>query len=556
MKKVILFILSLVYLLKVNALTYYSEYNDSFDSESYFPISDTLIREEEEFYEVYEENTIYAYLLDSDNNYEETGNYITTYTGWTIDKNEVDFNYPVEKYYEYMYIPTKEYNSIAFKNISNHDVYVKRLRIYDPQHNRIMYEGELGIFKNNTLITFPISANLANMEIEMDIDDYDPSISVYALLDETNLSTLEFIETMNSSFVLDDFSKYGVLYPSIRVLTTENFQKEKKSHELYSTKYRNAFKYKEYKITTRSYLGIFSNDPDETLDYTRALTLYHYKTRDKVIINDEITSLDNVILYSTVDDVIVDCIDDKIYVKIPFLEDTIELEKSPYLKEIEYLNERLERTKKEETEMRNEAISLENQLLIYKERLSTNTKRIEELESINNTLIKDIQSIVEEKEESINKLKEEIIYYKNLIKENDKEKEYYNSLIEENNNVIEKLKEEKNTLIKQLEEIKILVQEKEEEKNILLKELDNTNYLVDKKNLEIKELIDYSDTYTENLVDDLNNCNEEKKLLKDKKIELEEEKEVKKGSLYYILVIVILSVVLTICRIMSSKKIN
>ena len=425
MKKIILIILSLFSVLKVNAMTYYSDYNNTFVSDMYIEPTDILDVEEKEVYELYEDEISYAYLKES--NYRPTGNTIKEYTEWTKDASMIDFNKSYEAYYEYIYVPAKNYNYFSIKNAGS-DAHIKYLKIYDPQFDNTIYEGNFkgfmgdsNVLPGNTSIIYRLTnkTNLANLEITMEFEEKDVLIQIYASDDYPSLCNPDLITQEYSSFSITDFSKYEVIYPSVKINVLEKFERPKKTYNVYNLYYRNVEEYYEYEIVNRKYLGIYSDNPEDNIDYERKKTLYTYRLRDKVVINDNINDYENIILFTTTDDISITNIDNKVLIKLPFLDDTLEYEKKDILKELEY-----------------------------------------------------------------------------------------------------------------------------------------SNYLVDKKNLEIKELVEYQDSYTDNIVDDLNSCYTENKILKDEKQVLTEEKEVKQSSLYYILIILIITVILTICRIMSSKNNN
>ena len=212
-------------------------------------------------------------------------------------------------------------------------------------------------------------------------------------------------------------------------------------------------------------------------------------------------------------------------------------------------------------------------------------ERIEELEKANKKLVDAVDVYSRDatvKRAEVATLKKELETYKNELSESkttinqlieeknsiSKSVEEYNILLSEANSKIDNYEEsvsilneelEENTKSKEelqneLENYKYLLEESVKEKSIILTNLEDSTYLVDKKNLEIKELVEYQDSYTDNIVNDLNSCYTENKILKDEKKVLKEEKEIKQSSLYYILIILILTVILTICRIMSSKN--
>lgn len=431
MKKVILFILSFFMTLKVSALTYYSDFNKEGITD--IPVTPTDLVEVEKTlkYEMYEEEVNYIYLKDSD--LEETGNFITSYTDWTTDIYEIDFNEEVEKYYEYAYAPAKNYNYLQLKNISV-DTDIDYLEIYDSQNDRYVYRGYFGTFPFNTGLIFKLTSvnNLANLKITIRSKDENFQAQINASYDFPGMCTPDFITTIGNE-TIDDFSIYDVIYPSVKVYTIEEFKTQKDNYELFSTHYRNKVIYKEYKQVIRNYLGTYSNNPNDLVDYDHPKIFYNYKIRDKVEINDNYTGINDIILYSTVENLEVTS-DDKIYINIPFLEETLEFD---IPKSIDY----------------------SNYILIDPYEL-----------------------------------------------------------------------------------------------NSLYDELDNAYYLVDKKNLEIKEMILQSDEFTDSVVNDLNNCYTEKNILKEQKKTLKEEKEVKKGSIFYIFIILVLSVILGMCRFMSTKK--
>ena len=441
MKKVILFILSLFMTIKVSAMTYYSDYNKEGITD--IPINKTDLVEVSPVlkYEMYEEEINYVYLKDS--NLEETGKTITTYTDWTTNLDEINLNEEIEKYYEYAYAPAKNYNYLNIKNVSE-NIELEYLEIYDSQNDTYIYKGPLDPIGKPVSLVFRLTSktNLANIEIRVKSSNDDKlELEIYASIDFPSLSTPDYITTLKNNVEINDFTIYENIYPEVKVYIIEEFKKEKISdkYSLVNTYYRNKEIFKEYKQVIKNYLGIYSNNPEDLIDYEKSKVFYSYKLRDKVIINDNYTSIDDIISYSTIDNIEISKENNKIYIEIPFLDESLEYE------------------------------------------------------------------------------------------------------IPGNNN--EEIQENDDYILVDVDEL-----------NSLYDELDNAYYLVDKKNLEIKEMILQSDEYTDNIVDDLNNCYTEKNILKEQKKTLTEEKEVKKGSLYYIFIIILLSVFLAICRFMSTKK--
>ena len=439
MKKVIVFILSLFMLIKVNALTYYSDYNKEGITD--IPISSTdLVEVEEELkYEMYEEEINYVYLKNSD--LELTGNFITSYTDWTTNIYDLNLDEEIETYYEYSYRPAKNYNYLSIKSVSG-DITYEDLEIYDTQNNIYIYKGHLDTIFRNSSIIFRLTnqTNLANIKIKIKTyNDEEAILDIYASDEFPSLCTPEYITTLKDKLEIDDFSVYQNIYTNVDTYVIEEFKTEpqRDNYYLMNTYYRNRAVYREYKQVIRNYLGTYSNNPNDNIDYEKPKTFYKYRIRDKVVINDEYTSADNIILYSTLNNLQVLEDEDKIYIDIPFLEETVEFDK------------------------KEEPIDSSNYILVDPYEL-----------------------------------------------------------------------------------------------NSLYDELDNAYYLVDKKNLEIKEMILQSDEFTDSVVNDLNNCYTEKNILKDQKKTLKEEKEVKKGSIFYIFIILLLSVFLGMCRFMSTKKNN
>ena len=437
MKKVIMFIVSLFMLIKVNALTYYSDYNKEGITDIPMSSTDLVEVEEELKYEMYEEEINYVYLKNS--NLETTGNFITNYTDWTTNIEDLNLEEEIEKYYEYSYRPAKNYNYLSIKSISS-DITYEDLEIFDTQNNTYIYKGHLDTIFRDSSIVFRLTnkTNLANIKIKIKTyNDEEAILDIYASDEFPSLCTPEFITRLKGKLEIDDFSVYENIFTSVDTYVIEEFKIEqlRDNYYLMNTYYRNREIYREYKQVIRNYLGTYSNNSNDNIDYNRPKTFYKYKIRDKVIINDDLSNINNIILYSTIDNLELTSNDNKIYINIPFLEETLELDISKQ----EVLND--------------------NYILI-----------------------------------DINEL------------------------------------------------------------NSLYDELDNVYYLVDKKNLEIKEMILQSDEFTDSVVNDLNNCYTEKNILKDQKKTLTEEKEVKKGSILYIFIILLLSVILGMCRFMSTKK--
>lgn len=448
MKKVILFILSFFMTLKVHALTYYSDFNKEGITD--IPINSTDLVEVvgNLKFEMYEEEINYVYLKDS--NLEETGKYITSYTNWTTNLNNINLDEKIEKYYEYAYNPAKNYNYLSIKSLSG-DITYEDLEIYDSQNDLYINKGSIDTIPKDSSIIFRLTnkTNLANIKIKIKTtNDSEATLEIYASDEFPSLCTPEYITTLKDKLEIDDFSIYDNIYSEVDAYVIEEFKTEqiRDNYFLVNTYYRNKEIYKEYKQVNRKYLGTYSNNLDDLVDYDHPKMIYTYRKRDKVTINDNYTSFNDIISYSTVDNLEVTSDNDKIYVKIPFLEETLEFD------------------------IPKEAINEEQEIL------------------------------------------EEPIDYSNYI------------LIDPY------------------------------ELNSLYDELDNAYYLVDKKNLEIKEMILQSDEFTDSVVNDLNNCYTEKNILKDQKKTLKEEKEVKKGSLFYIFIILLLSVILGMCRFMSTKK--
>lgn len=300
MKKILLFIIMFFLVSRVSAETYYSEYTEYSEyQDNIIESSDIVEVEKVSFYELYKENIEYKYLETSD--YEETGNIKRIETEWVNDIELLDSTKEIEKRYKYSYFPAKPYKYLVIVNDSERIVSLDTLKITDKIENKVLYESPQVVLypKDKYVVSLEEAGNLINTKLEVYVVRTDKKndfivFSVYAYEDSPMYSNGEFIEKVlgddrRALLLIDDFSIYNI-YPIEN--TKEYIISEKEVDFLSDAEiiYRNVYDLKEYKIIDRVYTGTYalSDNEEYLIDKERRKDYYRYRTRDKVVINDNL----------------------------------------------------------------------------------------------------------------------------------------------------------------------------------------------------------------------------------------------------------------------------
>jgi len=321
MKKFYVFFLLLWICVKpAYAKTYYGEYGDYTNySEEKIIASDVLKVESKNFYHAYTEKISYEYLEKS--LYEKTGNYSTEYSNWNTNKDLLNANYAIEGCNAYTYKPFKELQYFYLKNL-NEKIHVDSIKVYDTKTGNIVMQNDDFTMYNNDTFIFNITKeySLANLKIHILIDkqNFQNVKLTLSMNNENNpFSNKILVQTIennsiniNPLLVIDNFSNVEELLLNTTAISyCDKYVNGKVINE--SPVYRNVFTKYEYKVITKEYLDLYTDE--ETAKYKLDLndykTYYRYKIRDKVVLNDDMiienkdVDLNNFIMESTLKDI-------------------------------------------------------------------------------------------------------------------------------------------------------------------------------------------------------------------------------------------------------------
>lgn len=440
MKKILFLVSMLLFSVKVNAATYYSNYGEYSEFSPEKKEQTELIEVEKvPFYELYKENIEYVYLEDSD--YEETGNSKTIITEWVDDIELLDQTKNIEKLYLYSFEEAKNYKYMVIENTTNRMISIDYLTIYDKIEDRYIDEAPILIlYPNDKYVVNIAENNLIRLEIDISMSGYDKSnenisFNISAYLEHPSIANGELLKHVegdnnNASILINDFSNYKV-YGNHNLIPVDAIHESNK--ELIGLgdpyiMYRNVYDLYEYKIINKEYTNQYSlTDLDDLkIDTTRIKYMYRYRTRDKVTISDNliINSVDDkltdFIEESSVDDIeITSDINYSIngLYKINFIlpyktitKDVVVDIKDNYVnlinKQVEYINV-LENTTKESTYLTNKKNQEIKEVIVEEE-----TKVLDLNEKLNNCY-KEVKDLKKQKEniKEEKKMKEQSFSY-------------------------------------------------------------------------------------------------------------------------------------------------
>lgn len=281
------------------AKTYYSEYGDYTNySEEKIIASDVLKVESKNFYHAYTEKVSYEYLEDS--LYEKTGKYSTEYSNWNTNKDLLDTNYAIDECSLYTYKTFKEMKYFYLKNLSN-KIGIDSIKVYDNKTgNTLMQNDNFAMYSNDTFI-FNIDKeySLANLEIHLFINKQnvkDLKLTLSMNNENNPFSNKTLVKTIQDStdnknveLVIDNFTNVEGLLSNI---TATSYCDKNVNGKIINAIpiYRSIYTKYEYKIITKEYLDLYTDEESTNykLDYNDYKTYYRYKTRDKVVLNDNL----------------------------------------------------------------------------------------------------------------------------------------------------------------------------------------------------------------------------------------------------------------------------
>lgn len=297
MKKVICFIFVLFIGLKAEAKTYYSDYSEYSDFNDCYAIKNDLVDvETKDLYHAYIEEKNIVYLESQEGIL--TGNKKEEYTPWTLDINEIDVNKKYETKTNYYYNKVNDkYDYLFIINPTDNYYYLEYIYSY-IKDTPIMYTTKNTITKNNKM-TVPLGiGKIQDLKVDMHIEKRNSTnLTLYFYISEDNVfNENEDIlvkkivdDTEEKVLILDDLNFLDVnelFLEKESVSTSNNFNGRLIKKE---TSYRNHLIYYEQEITNRKYLDLYLEaSEDYKLDLNDKKTLYRFRTRNKVIIEDEI----------------------------------------------------------------------------------------------------------------------------------------------------------------------------------------------------------------------------------------------------------------------------
>ena len=275
MKKILFLILLNLFIIPVNAKTYYGPYSEySTFSEEVIESSDTIEVIEKKVFRAYEENITYEYLENHPTG-TKTGNSKIVLGEKTTIKPENIF----EEHTLYTYLKQTDKALIKIKNNLDKSIYIEDILINGESQNKChfltsTYAYGLNYEKNSNSYTINIKTEFK--------ENYSLTFSLIYNKQERIIGT---ITNDNQSLLIDE----DIIFYDEEELETDNkneiigkFVGEKKY-------YIPAYIYYEYKIVNLNYLDLYLEESDEyKLDYDDYKILYSYRKRDKVDISDKI----------------------------------------------------------------------------------------------------------------------------------------------------------------------------------------------------------------------------------------------------------------------------
>lgn len=321
MKKLILFILLFLFgICNIYAKTYYSKYTDFSEySENEIQSSDTVLVEKTKFYHAYKETYNNSYLLNSI--YEKTGLEYNEYLNWTDNINNIDKNLKYETCIKTNYIPFKKYEYYIVKNLSEKvtvnffGVGSRKIGGYTmQQENFNMYTNDGLIIPNNE--KEDLNDIYFTIELEKGTNRYLKyalygSNDGYSFRESTLIQEIE--DNSYNQIMTIQFGDYSnnpsILQNKIESVYCDTYTgfNEVSKQEVY----RNYNTYYEYKIPQKEYIDLYLEEepPEYKIDLDDYKYMYRYKTRDKVVVPDEILveqkdfDINKIVTDSTVEDI-------------------------------------------------------------------------------------------------------------------------------------------------------------------------------------------------------------------------------------------------------------
>lgn len=275
MKKIILLILLNLLIIPVNAKTYYSSYSEySNFTEEKMETNDLVDVQTKKVYHAYTEEISYEYSKHNENGI-KTGNTKLVIGEKTNIKPENLF----EESTIYTYLKQSDKAIIKLKNNLNTSVYIKDMYINDESQDMSYLLTSNYAFG----LSYKKSSNSYKFNIETEYkSNYNITISLVFNNEERIIGTL----TNDSESLLIEEDKIFYDDEEYKSEDINSFVGKIINEEKY---YILAYIYYEYMIINKNYLDLYLDEALEyKLDYDDYKILYSYRTRDKIIIEDNI----------------------------------------------------------------------------------------------------------------------------------------------------------------------------------------------------------------------------------------------------------------------------
>ena len=275
MKKIILLVLINLFIIPVNAKTYYGPYSEySSYSEEFKESSDTVDVIEKKVYRAYEENVIYEYLENH-----PTG----IKTGQTKlvlgEKTTIKPEHVFEENTLYTYLKQSENAKIKIKNNFGTSIYIEDIIINGKSQNKCHFLTNAYSYA----LTFEKNSNEYLISIKTEHkENYSLTFSLIYDKQERIIGT---ITNDNESLLIDE----SIIFYDEEETETEDKESIIGKYIGEKTYYIPSYIYYEYMITNINYLDLYLEDSLEyKLDYNDSKTLYSFRTREKIEVDDNL----------------------------------------------------------------------------------------------------------------------------------------------------------------------------------------------------------------------------------------------------------------------------